>query len=521
MTPRRLAGAAAVTALAALAASLTACSGRKPSAAGAGRQVAAGVAQALRPSPDGSELAWLTRCARPPVPGLPLGVAACDLVVAPTAGGAPVRVAEGVSTLEVGFAWGPDGALAALADHDHAAGAGALVLRRRGGEPERLASGVTFYAFGPEGELGYVAGGELHVGPPGARPAPVRGAGRVATFDFDPSRPGQLLARGLPAYGGVLLRVTAGAATPETRAPAGDYAWAPGGRFSAATVRGEGGLWDLLLWRSGNPRAARLGHDVQAFAFDREGTAVAFLAGMSPGRPGDLHAATLAGVEDPARVAAPVVAHGVGEMRWAPAAQRLAWLQDFDPRVRSGTLGVGGPGRRAATFGKNVTAFDLSPDATQVAWLEHVTAGGYSVDLKVAPAAGGEGVTVARGSFGFEFSPDGRWLYYRSACVRNAEACDLHRVPAAGPAPGVEPERIAAGVKSFDFDRARPGRILLGYARMDAPALDLALWQEGRLTALDEKVLPGSARFLPPDGRRVAWVVVEPKRAGVYVADAP
>jgi hypothetical protein len=56
---------------------------------------------------------------------------------------------------------------------------------------------------------------------------------------------------------------------------------------------------------------------------------------------------------------------------------------------------------------------------------------------------------------------------------------------------------------------------------MDAPALDLALWQDGRLTALDEKVLPGSARFLPPDGRRIAWVVVEPRRAGVYVADVP
>jgi len=516
---RALVAAAALAAFAA--SSLAACSGRSAPPASAGRRVAEGQAQGLRASPDGTRLAWLARCVRTPLPSLPQGLASCDLMVAPTAGGAVARVAEGVSSLDMGFAWGPDGSLAALADHDHAAGAGALVVLRPGGTPQRLAAGVTFYGFGAGGELGYVASGELHLMPPGGRPAPVAGGGRVATFEFDPADPSKLLARGLPASGGALLRVSGGVALPETRTPAGDYAWAPGGRFAAATVRGDGGAWDLLLWRTGSPRPARIGRNVQAFSFARDGSAVAFLAGMAPGRPGDLQAAPLAGVEDPARATAAVVARGVGEMRWASSAPRLGWLESFDPRVRSGTLGVGGPGAPPATFGKNVTAFDLSPDASQVAWLEHVTAGGYSVDLKVAPAAGGEGTPVARGAFGFDFSPDGRWLYYRSSCVRNAEACDLSRVPATGPVAGKEPERIAEGVKSFEFDRARPGRLLVGYARKDLPALDLAVWQDGRLTALDQVVLPGSARFLPPDGRHVGYVVVDPRRAGVYVAEVP
>jgi hypothetical protein len=429
-----------------------------------------------------------------------------------------------VSTLEAGFAWGADGSLAALADHDHAAGTGSLVRLRPGGTPERLASGVTFYAFGPRGELGWVAGGELHVAPPGGGPAAVAGATRVATFDFDPAGPGRLLARRRTPAGGELLEASAGAARPVLARAAGDYGWSPDGRFAAAMVRGERGSWDLALWRPGaatRTGPAVLGQDVQSFAFSRDGSAVAFVAGMAPGRPGDLHVASLAGAEDPGKVRAAAVARGVGEFRWAARAPRLAWLESFDPRVRAGTLGVGGPGAKPVTFGRNVTAFELSPAAGEVAWLEHVTAGGYSVDLVLAPAQGGQAGTVARGVFGFDFSPDGRWLYYRSACVRDAEACDLHRIPATGLVPGGSPERIAEGVKSFDFDRSRADRLLLGIARKDRPALDLVLWQAGRATAVDQSVLPGSARFLAPDGSRVAYAVVDPARAGVWVARIP
>jgi hypothetical protein len=56
---------------------------------------------------------------------------------------------------------------------------------------------------------------------------------------------------------------------------------------------------------------------------------------------------------------------------------------------------------------------------------------------------------------------------------------------------------------------------------MDMVALDLGVWEGGRLTRLDSAVLPGSARFLGPDSRRVAYVVAHPRRAGVYVAELP
>jgi dipeptidyl aminopeptidase/acylaminoacyl peptidase len=210
----------------------------------------------------------------------------------------------------------------------------------------------------------------------------------------------------------------------------------------------------------------------------------------------------------------------VGELAWARRAPRLAWLEGYDPRVRSGSAGAGGPAARR-TFGKNVTDVEISPDGRAVAYLQHTTRGGYSVDLFLAPVDGRAApASVAPGVFGFSFSPDSAFLYYRTRCGRNGEACDLERVPAGGLPPGKPPEVIAQGVKSFEFDPRDAGRLLLGWQRADRAALDIGVWEGGRLVRVDAVVLPGSA-FLLPGARRVAYVVLDPKRAGVYVADLP
>ena len=56
---------------------------------------------------------------------------------------------------------------------------------------------------------------------------------------------------------------------------------------------------------------------------------------------------------------------------------------------------------------------------------------------------------------------------------------------------------------------------------MDRDALDLAVWEAGKLTTVDTYVLPGSAQLLGPDSRRIAYVVMQEKRQGVYVAELP
>jgi hypothetical protein len=505
---------------ASLAAAAAGCSRKAEAPAGRGRRLAEGPARGLTASPDGAWLAWLDRCAQPPVRGLPADAASCDLKVAPAAGGQARRLAEGVTTLPGGLAWSPDGrALAALADYDYGASAGGLTLWRAGGEPQRLAGAVGFHGFSSSGELFFVAGGQLYRAPPGAAPEPVARAGAVTTFELGPGRSPFALARRQAAAGGALLVLREGKVVAEVPGPVGDYAFSPAGDLVAFTVREKDGLALRVAAAGADLGAAPVvGRRVQSFAFSRDGSALAWVADLLPGRPGDLWLAPAAA----APRAASRLAAGVGEFRWAAAATRLAWLQDFDARMRSGTLALAGPGASPAIVGRNVTAYDLSPDGARVAFLEHVTAGGYSVNLKLARAIPGAAAEiVARGVFGFDFSPEGDLLYYRSACVRNAEACDLYRVPAAGPAPGGAHERLAEGVKSFEFDRRRPGRLLVTWARKDLMALDLAVWENGKLVSVDRSALPGSAAFLPPDGSRVAYVVADPKRAGVYLAELP
>jgi hypothetical protein len=216
-----------------------------------------------------------------------------------------------------------------------------------------------------------------------------------------------------------------------------------------------------------------------------------------------------------------VVARSVGEFRWAPASTRLAWLAGFDPRIRAGSLASAVPGGPAVSLAPRVTAFELSPSGDHVAYVRHITEGEYTAQLEVSPSEASAPNPLARDAASFEFSPDGRWLYYRAGCAPAGDGCTLFRAPAAGLRPGQSAERLADGVAVFALDRWRPDRALVSLARRDAAGVDLALWTGGKFLPLDGAVLAGSARFLPPDGRRVAYVVSLPARAGVYLADAP
>jgi hypothetical protein len=508
---------------------LAACSASKEAPPGLGRRVTSGAVRGVAASPDGAWLAYLDGCREAKASVLPLGTASCDLRVVASAGGQGARIAEAVTTLPHGLAWSEDGALAALGGYEYPTASGALVLWR-GGEVRPLASGVTFHGFGTHGELGWIAGGRLSVLLRGeVEPRRVEGADGVASFELapaDPSscgRPGgpvvRLAARRTRAAGGQLL--VGGCDLRDVRAAepgqVGEYGFSRAGLHLAYTVQGKEGAELRLVGTTSRAAPATLGRGAQGFAFARSGRSLAFVAGAAPGRQGDLHVVADGGKDA-------VLGREVGEFRWARDAERVAWLERYDPRVRSGTLGAGGPGLPPRTFAQNVSDFELSPDGKHVAFLQHTTRGGYSVDLGLghldAPA-GAAPASVAQGAFGFSFSPDGRWLYYRTRCTRNAEACDLERIPAAGLAAGAKPEVVAPGVKSFEFDPRDPSRLLVGFQRMDLVALDVAVWADGRLVGVDTHVLPGSARFLGPDSRRVAYAVVDPKRQGVYVADLP
>lgn len=517
-----------------LALTLAACSGggSKAPPAGLGRPVFSGAARNLAASPDGASLAFLDGCREVKGQFLPPRTASCDLRVVASAGGAARRIAGAVTTLPQGVLWSPvssgRAALAALSEYDYPTASGSLVLWR-GEEPRELARDVTFHGFAPGGgALLAVSRGRLLAaklaGDVSGDPGPLPDLDGVASVAANPRAPALagpgavvLLARRTAQAGGSLVALWAETNRAEPVAPhVGDYRFAPSGDAFAFTARAGAG-YELRL-AVGARRTTSLGKDVRDFGFSADGRAVAWLADATPGKQGDLHAApVMKGAER-------VLARDVGEFRWAAKAPRLVWLERYDPRVRGGTVGAGGLDAPPRTFAANVTDVEISADGEHVAFLQHTTRGGYSVDLGLAHLAGpGEPPfqTVARGVFGFAFSPDARWLYYRTRCTRNAEACDLERVPAAGPAPGGKPELVAQAAKSFEFDPRDPERLLVTWQRTDRDALDVGVWQNGKVTTVDTYVLPGSAQLLGPDSRRLAYVVVHEKRAGVYVAELP
>jgi hypothetical protein len=517
--------------LALLCLSLAACGGGKSEpaagAVGIGRRVAAGEARALVLSADGAWLAWLDDCHVARGQYLPPGTANCTARVAPAGGGDAGKIAGAVTTLPQGLGWSRAGAtLAALADYDYAAGTGTLIVWRDGAARE-LARDVTFHGFGPAGELGFVSGGRLSVLLPGDdAPRVVAGAEGVASLDFAPvacprGADGfqlRLAARRSRDAGGQLLVVDCamGPARAAVRSRVSDYGFSPSGINLAYTSETKGGPELHRFALEKGLLDVRVGAGVRAFAFSAEGEALAFAGDVAPGLQGNLYLAV------PGQRAPVLLAKEVGDFRWAAKAPRIAWLERYDPRVRSGVLGVGGPGLAPRTFGRNVTDLDLSSDGKFVAFLQHTTRGGFSVDLGLVTTdapAGTAPASVAHGVFGFAFSPDARWLYYRTRCTRNGEGCDLERVPAAGLAKDAKPELIAEGMKSFEFDPRDPARVLVGWQRMDRQALDLGVWQGGKLLRVDQNVLPGSARFLGPDSRRLGYAVIDPRRAGIYVAE--
>jgi hypothetical protein len=511
---------------AALALACTTERSRQAERRGLGGAVLTGPVRAVKASADGAWLAVLTGCNEARGQFLPPRTASCDLQLVPTRGGEPRRLASAVTTLPHGVLWSPDGAtLAALSQYDYPGASGTLVVSRAGGAAREVAEGVTFHGFLPDeaGALAAVAGGRLMIVRGDGEPQRIAGVEGAGSFDAGPARTGRppgevaMLLRRSVQGGGALLAVAVDGQARPVAERTGDYALAPGGGAFAYTVQAGSG-YALRLVAGG--RTTELGRDAGPFSFARDGSAIAFVADARPGKQGDLRVSRV----PPQGRAPSLLAREVGEFRWAAGAPRLAWLERYDPRVRSGTAAAAGLEAPPRTFAAHVTDLQISPDGHQVAFLQHTTRGGYSVDLGLGPVdatAEPRFQSVAQGVFGFSFSPDGRWLYYRTRCTRNAEACDVERVPAAGLAPGAKPEAIAQGVKSFEFDPRDPGRLLVTWQRMDRDALDLAVWEAGKLTTVDTYVLPGSAQFLGPDSRRVAYAVIQEKRQGAYVAELP
>jgi len=501
------------------------CKANKPVVfQGEGKRIAEGPAREVLTAPGGAAVAWLAD----PQLARDKGVNASEQVyvgtarVAAATGGPATTLGAGVPTLPGTLAFSPDGGwLGALTGWSFAKAHGTLVVAStKGGEGRKVADEVSFFAFSPDGRtLGYVADRTLFLQPTAGGDA-VQVAPHVSTFEFSPDGRRLAVRRRAVGGGGELLLVEA--AAPQKAVPladdVADYRWSPDGRRLAFTARNEKGGADLFVVEVGG-RPRKVGEGVPTFRFSDDGRHLAFLGGVSPQKQfGDLY--VLAG-----SAAAPVqVGTTVTTFAFDPSSRRIAWLDKYSPQSRGGNLAWAelGDEPKMNEVAKNVPSFIWSHGGDALAFAHRQTSPVFSIDLHLFRIGKDEKpVQIGRGVFGYSFSRDDERIFFRTECTRNARSCDLHAVEVDRP---TEPARkIATGIFTYEPDPDDESLLMITYARTDADALDVAaVPADGSAPprTLDRMVAHGT-KFVGGDADRIAYAVLDPQRAGVYVADPP
>lgn len=491
---------------------------------GEGRLLAEGPAREVIAAPGGGAVAWLAD----PQLARDKGVNASDQVYVGTArlaqasGGPSVTLGGGVATLPGTFFFSPTGTHAgALTGWSFPQQRGTLVVAdAKRGESRKVAEGVSFFAFSPDGRLvGYVADRTLRVEPvDGGESTEI--APNASTFEFAPDGRTLVVRRRAVGGGGELLRVDL-ARPKEAQILAGevaDYAFSVDGKRIAFTARNERGGTDLFVSENG-AKPVRVGTGVPLFRFSPDGRHLAFLGDVTPQKQfGDLYLLA-AGAAQPAKIGTTVT-----EFSFDATSHRIGWLDKYSPQSRGGNLTWADLAAepQAHEVEKNVPSFAWSHRGDALAFAHRVTSPAFSIDLALVrigkdPAP----VKIGRGVFGYSFSADDAQVLFRTECTRNARSCDLHAVSVAAP---TEPARkLATGIYTYEPDPDDASLLMLTYARTDADALDLAaVPADGSAPprTLDRMVAFGT-RFVGGSDDRIAYAVIDPQRLGVYVADAP
>jgi hypothetical protein len=490
-------------------------------------------------SPDGKWLGFLGQVERSHELGVPEGVLIGVLEVVPSDGSKSThQLLGGVTNLDGAFAFSPDSKrIAGLKGYRFATHTGVLeVANLDGSDPVHLADDCSSFAFSPDSKhLAWVAAGGAFLGD-----ASGVGAHKItdgaATFDF--SRDAQkLLVRRTATAGGELLLIDLNAppaAAPRQLAKAvGDYVFAPDGAdvaYTTHSAEAHGG-WTLMMvsTKAGEPR--QVGDEVSRFVFSPDGKWLGYISGITPSKPfGDLFAAPTSG--------APGVRVGerVEDFRFSPDSRAVALLEKYDGNAHSGTLALqrlplDAP---AEVLFRPVMHFEWSPNGGHLAYTSITLRPAFSIDLQLLAVNelkagdklpdGGVGWAVGSrrvqsGVYNYEFLSE-ETLLYRTECVMEGRACDLYEVPTDKPA---MPARITGGVWRFQLSHDGQ-RMLVTYPRVDSETVSdlgvINLKGYGGPIGIDKKVEPG-ASFLDPEGKHVAYGVIDKKRRGVYVAEVP
>jgi hypothetical protein len=524
-----------------------ACTPKATGPKGVGQRLIDGGGQALAVAPHSGAAVYLHAPAHPTGKLLPpdayLGVL---MMLAPD--GSIHSLGGEATNLTGSLAFSSDGRELAFLEHfsfeNHV---GELVLANVNGETIPIAPQTSYFGFQPDGDLiGYVSGpnATLKVGrrqfdaKPGSPPPSDRMVdNQVATFEFvkDADNAPQILYRMKSTAGGGLRR--AGLTQPGGMTLAehvGDYQVAPGGGSVAYTVEAEDGTSELHVshW---SPANQKLGEQVSSFRFSPDGHTVAFVAGIDPQRLlGDIW------VADVEKGGAPVrLGKGAGSYRFN-ADGRLGFIYDYYEPTRAGKFALWDPIRGVLPIADSARVFGFSPSGKYLGYLKRVFKPAYTEQLMLLPLGGAgsnlaEGKLVGEAIYAFDFTPDERDLLYKTECTRGGEACELMSVPTSAPSMP-QPVATADGGSTAAVSKNPNARKLVSAVDDYDFSLDGKwLWVTFKNSigeTVDLAVIPAQGESLPryvdfkvePGPRwtsagKIAYVVNNPKRAGLYEAD--
>ena len=184
--------------------------------------------------------------------------------------------------------------------------------------------------------------------------------------------------------------------------------------------------------------------------------------------------------------------------------------------------------------------FGFSPSGRYLGYLKRVFKPAYTEQLMLlqlgAPGTAlGDTKLVGEAIYAFDFTPDEKAMLYKTDCTRGGEACELMSVPTSAPSMTQAPSardggaipavaknpnarKLVSAVDDYDF--SPDGKWLwVSFKNAIGETVDLAVIPaegESLPRYVDFKVEPGP-RWTAQN--RIAYVVNNPKRAGLYEAD--
>lgn len=493
----------------------------------------AGTVQDLRASADGQMLTVLVNAKKPAVEGVPPPMRVGDLWAIPTAGGAPSKVAQGVTNLPGGWLLSPDSRwIIASANWEPTQQYGALRVadtKNLAADPVLVSPMVSYAVTTEDGaQLAWVEGGVLSVGPLPSGPWR-QVAGEVSTAEFSPDGRYLYFRRRYAAAGG-LYQVDLSVLRPQPRRmldQVAEYTVLRSGKLVVANARATPAdrVFQLHVFDVAKLSGRKLSDDALHYRVSRDGKYLAWRTSSAKGDQADIGELWLAELPQGAMRK---LGSKVKDFEFSPDGKRLVFRENYlelplggrEAQVGDSKLERVGdlqlvelPRGQPRLIQRLCPNFLFSSDGRTLAYTGRIERPEVTRRLFLLGDSG-EPVALKDWLYEYQFRPQSSELYFRADCTREGRSCDLLSVSPADP----KPKKVLGGVFGTRFS-ADGSRAIFGFAHLTDDTFDLTERElsTGKERPVDQYV-EWPALILGEKGEYVAYLVHEKSRSGVYVA---